>query len=165
MLKRKWSHSLGEETPPRTDSSNEDNDGRWLLPVSFPPRAPPSQVVGVDLLPFQGVWWVLLPSRLYSPLLLLLSACSPPPAPPPPSPPPGLGPGMSLSTPWTILTLRKAGCLCSAFELNRFVAVDDAIFTASVFCRVRGFLWIDITLMSKFSIPPGASGWNSLRCL
>ena len=34
--------------------------GRWLLPSSTPPRAPPSHVVVVDLLPLQGVWWILL---------------------------------------------------------------------------------------------------------
>ena len=54
--------SLGEETPPRTDSSNADDVCCRLLPASSPPRAPPSQVVLVDLLPSQGVWWVLLPS-------------------------------------------------------------------------------------------------------
>ena len=146
------------------------NCGRWFLPASFPPRAPPSQVVVVDLLPLQGVWWVLLFGNLYSPLLLLLPwwpACSPPSPPPAPCPAPAPRPGpwTSLSFPWTILTLSRAGCLCSAFELRRFVAVEVAIFTASVFCLVRGFLWTDITLISKFSIPPGASGWNSLRCL
>ena len=161
--------TLGERTPPRTGSSFDG--GSWLLPSSTPPRAPPSQVVVVDLLPLQGVWWVLLAGNLYSPLLLLprWPACSSPspspPPPPPPSPAPGLGPCTSLSSPWTILTLSRAGCLCSAFELRRFVAVDDAIFTASVFCLVRGFLCTDITLMSKFSIPPCASGWKSLRCL
>ena len=50
--------SLGGCTPPRTGSSSVG--GRWVLPSSFPPRAPPSQVVISDLLPFQGVWWVLL---------------------------------------------------------------------------------------------------------
>ena len=55
--------------------------------------------------------------------------------------------------------------LCFWVEKICCSRVDDAIFTASVFCLVRGFLWTDITLMSKFSIPPCASGWKSLRCL
>ena len=112
-----------------------------FLPPS-PPRAPPSQVVVVDLLPLQGVWWVLLFGNLYSPLLLFLPwwpACSPssPPPAPCPAPRPGPGPWTSMSFPWTILTLSRAGCLCSAFELRRYVAVEDAIFTASVFCLLR----------------------------
>ena len=67
--------SLGEETPPRTDSSNDDDVGRWLLPASSPPRAPPSQVVVVDLLPFQRVWCVLLSSRLHHLLPAWVLAC------------------------------------------------------------------------------------------
>ena len=51
--------SLGGCTPPRTGSSSVGD--RCVLPSSSPPRAPPSQIVVGDLLPFQGVWWVLLP--------------------------------------------------------------------------------------------------------
>ena len=33
-----------------------------------------------------------------------------------------------------------AGCLCSALELRRWLAVDDCILTASIFCLVKDFL-------------------------
>ena len=33
-----------------------------------------------------------------------------------------------------------AGCLCSALELRRWLAVDDCILTASVFCLIKDFL-------------------------
>ena len=41
----------------------------------------------------------------------------------------------------------------------------DWIFTASVFCLVKDFLWTDCTRMSKFSMPPSHSGWNICKCL
>ena len=44
------------------------------------------------------------------------------------------------SSPRTILTLRRAGWRCSAFELSILFAVEVAIFTASVFCRDSVFL-------------------------
>ena len=44
------------------------------------------------------------------------------------------------SSPRTILTLRRAGWRCSAFELSILSAVEVAIFTASVFCRDNVFL-------------------------
>ena len=90
------------------------------------------------------------PPPCYTPPLLILPRWLPPP-PPPPRP----GPAALSSFSRTILTLSKAGCLCSAFEFKRFVAVDVWIFTASVFCLVKDFLWIDWTWMSKFSMPPG----------
>ena len=65
----------------------------------------------------------------------------------------------------TILTLSNAGCLCSALEFSRFVAVDVWIFTASVFCLVRDFLWMDWTWMSKFEMPPWLSGGKISKCL
>ena len=90
-----------------------------FLPPS-PPRAPPSQVVVVDLLPLQGVWWNLhssLLSYIYSPLPLLcgwFSLWSP------------------LSSPRTILTLRRAGCRCSALESSTLSAAEVAILTVSI---------------------------------
>ena len=123
--------------------------GSFLPPT--PPRAPPSQVVVVDLLPLQGVWWDLHSSYCsctLSPLRLLLGWSCPSP-----------------SSPRTILTLRSAGCRCSAFELRRLSAVEVAIFTASVFCRESVFLWTDWTWMSKCSMFAWTSGWKISKCL
>ena len=63
-----------------------------------------------------------------------------------------------------ILTLNIAGCLCSALEFIMCVALDDWILTASVFCRVSGFLNTPSTVMLKFSMLPCSFGWKRARC-
>ena len=73
-----------------------------------------------------------------------------------------LAPSSSFSL--VILTLSNAGCLCSALEFIKYVAVDDWIFTASVFCLVKGFLKTDSTWILKFSMSPCSLGWQRARC-
>ena len=73
-----------------------------------------------------------------------------------------LAPSSSFSL--VILILSNAGCLCSALEFIKYVAVDDWIFTASVFCLVKGFLKTDSTWILKFSMSPCSLGWQRARC-
>ena len=115
-----------------------------------PPRAPPSQVDGMTSSqkslagPPYGA-----DIQHYVPPLLLAGWRAPPtalfssPAPPPalcvPTRP-SLGMILSSSFSLVILTLRSAGCLCSALVLRRWSALEDWILTASVFCLVKDFL-------------------------
>ena len=103
----------------------------WTLLIENCTVIPPSSIFFyirwsciLDLLTLQEIWWVLLCGNPYS-TLLLVSRCLARSPPPPPSPPPALGLSMSLSLPWTILTCSTANCLCSAFELGRFVVVSS----------------------------------------
>ena len=127
-------------------------------PAPPSPRAPPAGCGTSPSLPcwLQGVLRAgdLHSSSPYTPPLLL------PPLPPPL--PPG---GCSSSRPLTICTLCRAGWRCSALEFMRWSAVEDAIFTASVFFLVRGFLKHDTTWMLKCVMSPWLSGWKRARCL
>ena len=149
--------------------------GRWLEKFTElrsnwrsapPPTAPPSSLSSTYWhVPFFSLqtWrrartppcWVVRPggARAHSPTRL----CAFPLPPLPPCCCPLFVSSSSFSL--VILTLNIAGCLCSAFEFIMCVALEDWILTASVFCRVKGFLKTDSTWILKFSMLPCSSGW------
>ena len=98
---------------------------RSLVPSFLPPhqglRLPRSFLLTSSLCRESGGTSILID---YSPLPLLL----------------GRSTWSFPSSPRTILTLRRAGWRCSAFELSILFAVEVAILTASVFCRDSVFL-------------------------